>query len=133
MTESNQADLLYQWEQNYKKGLLTFWILLSLTKRPMYAYEMKETIHEISQGSITADEKSIYRALKRYSMAKLVQSETRASEVGPDRKYFELTKLGRNLLIQFIERNIFILNAPEVKSMINKIINTVKKQGVGNG
>ena len=32
--------LLFKWEGVYKKGLLSFWILLLLDERPSYAYEM---------------------------------------------------------------------------------------------
>ena len=56
MAQSNTQDLLNQWEESYKKGLLSFWILFSLTRRSMYAYEMKEEIVKFSQGSISADE-----------------------------------------------------------------------------
>ena len=58
--------LLLKWEESYKKGLLSFWILLLLYERPSYPFEMRPLIEEISQGSITVDENSIYRALNRF-------------------------------------------------------------------
>ena len=54
----NAKHFRYEWEETYKKGLLSFWMLLSLTERPMYAYEMKEAVAAFSQGSVSADEKS---------------------------------------------------------------------------
>ncbi len=62
--------LLLKWEESYKKGLLSFWILLLLHERPSYPFEMRSLIEEISQGTITADENSIYRALNRFHAAK---------------------------------------------------------------
>lgn len=115
--------LLYQWEETYKKGLLSFWVLLSLTERPMYAYEMREHITEFSQGSVSADEKSIYRALKRFVESGLIEGELRPSSVGPDRKYFDLTALGRELLSKFSQRNILPLGSKEVQSALNKLNN----------
>ena len=44
-------ELLAQWEQNYKKGLLSFWMLLAIAGDPLYAYEMKEKVESLSQGS----------------------------------------------------------------------------------
>lgn len=115
--------LLYQWEETYKKGLLSFWVLLSLTERPMYAYEMREHIAEFSQGSVSADEKSIYRALKRFTDSGLIEGEKRPSSVGPDRKYFDLTPLGHELLAKFAKRNISPLASKSVQSAINKLNN----------
>ncbi|MGA9396958.1 MAG: PadR family transcriptional regulator, partial [Anaerolineaceae bacterium] len=97
--ETNTLDtLLAQWEETYKKGLLTFWLLLLLSQRKAYPYEMKSTIMSLSQGSISADENSIYRALNRMSQSGLVGSELHSSETGPSRRYFFLTDQGTTLL-----------------------------------
>ena len=75
---NDSDELLIQWEQSYKKGLLSFWMLLSLSERPMYAYEMKEHIEAFSQGSISADENSIYRALRRFAKTGLITAQIQA-------------------------------------------------------
>jgi PadR family transcriptional regulator PadR len=66
MHEESLQTLLDQWESVYKKGLLTFWLLLLLDERPMYVFEMGQALAHISQGTVTADEKSLYRALRRF-------------------------------------------------------------------
>ena len=111
MTNLEITDLLHTWEESYKKGLLSFWILLSLTQRPMYAYEMKEEIIRFSQGSVSADDNSIYRALKRFTKAELIEGKLYPSPTGPARKYFSLTPIGTKLLRQFIERNILVFQS----------------------
>lgn len=111
---SKHDELLEQWEQNYKRGLLSFWILLALSEREMYAYEMGNEIRLLSQETIVADDNSIYRALKRFADSGLVCSEQRPSEVGPPRRYFLLSDLGRTLLKQFIMRNLTVFQAPRV-------------------
>lgn len=113
MAQANTPDLLNQWEESYKKGLLSFWILFSLTQRSMYAYEMKEEIINFSQGSISADDNSIYRALRRFTTAGLIEGTMSPSPSGPDRKYFSLTPRGTDLLRQFIERNILIFQSED--------------------
>jgi hypothetical protein len=40
VTNVDIGDLLTKWEESYKKGLLSFWILLLLYERPSYPYEM---------------------------------------------------------------------------------------------
>lgn len=112
--------LLTRWEEVYKKGLLSFWLLLLLAQRKAYPYEMKAAITEISQNTLSAEENSIYRALKRLAQSGIVASEVRPSETGPDRRYFYLTPLGGELLAAFIERNIRVFQKPEVAALIER-------------
>ncbi len=115
--------LLLQWEDSYKKGLLSFWMLLLLHGRTAYAYEMTAMIADMSQGSVVADEKSIYRALKRFEENGIVQSQRQSSEIGPPRRYYRLTPLGKKLLARFIERNIRIFVQPDVAAAIDSVTN----------
>ena len=94
MDDDTLLALLDQWESVYKKGLLTFWLLLLLHERPMYAFEMGELLAQVSQGTVTADEKSLYRALRRFEAMDLVESTWQPSDVGPRRRYYHLTALG---------------------------------------
>ena len=124
MTENSLVQLLTQWEGTYKKGLLSFWLLLLLAQRRAYPYEMKAAIEELSQNSISADENSIYRALKRLAQSGLVDSEIQPSETGPNRRYFFLTALGQELLVRFISRNILVFQHPVVADLIQKTISS---------
>jgi len=120
--DNNSLDLLLaQWEETYKKGLLSFWLLLLLAQRKAYPYEIKEAIAEISQQTISAEENSIYRALKRLAQSGVVESEVQPSENGPNRRYFYLTDLGTELLNRFITRNIQVFQHPEVANLIQEV------------
>jgi PadR family transcriptional regulator len=121
MPEPDQAALM-QWEEIYKRGLLTFWILLELSQREMYAYEMGDSIADASQGTINVDDNSIYRALKRFSEAGWVSSDLRPSESGPARRYFSLTEAGTALLASFIERNLLVFQSAPIVEAINQVI-----------
>lgn len=112
--------LLDQWEEVYKRGLLSFWMLLLLDEREMYGYEMGEAITAISKGTMSVDDNSIYRALRRFADAGLVASEKRSSDQGPPRRYFWLTGLGRTLLAHFIERNILVLHDHDVVKAVER-------------
>jgi PadR family transcriptional regulator PadR len=114
MDETILNELLEQWEGVYKKGLLSFWLLLMLHGRPMYVFEMGQALESLSQGTITADEKSLYRALRRFEATGLVESTWRPSDVGPRRRYYHLTPLGVELLRRFARRNILIFQKPAV-------------------
>jgi DNA-binding PadR family transcriptional regulator len=114
--------LLEQWESVYKKGLLTFWLLMLLDERPMYVLEMGEALVEASQGTIAADDKSLYRALRRFEAMGLVESTWQPSDVGPRRRYYHLTELGLALLRRFIQRNILLFQTPPIAQRLETLL-----------
>lgn len=118
----NISELLSKWEETYKKGLLSFWILLLLYERPSYPYEMSAEVTKISQGTISVDDNSIYRALNRFESAGIVKSELQRSNAGPRRKYYSLTNTGVSLLTQFIQRNIQVFKTPAVNERIATVL-----------
>jgi PadR family transcriptional regulator PadR len=120
----NVDELLKNWEDVYKKGLLTLWLLLFLHRRPAYAYELSIAIGQLSQGTIMADDNSIYRALNRFESLGLVESELRQSEVGPQRRYYQLTNVGLELLRQFVQRNILLFEQPDIAARLHTVVNT---------
>ena len=129
MDQTNLENLLTQWEETYKKGLLSFWLLLLLAQRKAYPYEIKAAINEMSRKTINADENSIYRALNRLADSGIVDSEILPSETGPSRRYFFLTQLGLELLNRFITRNILVFEQEDVADLIQKTLsaNGIKK------
>lgn len=114
MDEQELITLLAQWEGVYKKGLLTFWVLLLLHERPMYVFEMGQALETVSRGTMSADERSLYRALRRFERAGFVESEWQPSDVGPQRRYYHLSELGTELLRRFTQRNILLFQEPDV-------------------
>ena len=127
MYQDKLEGLLAQWEETYKKGLLSFWLLLLLSQRKTYPYEIKKSINELSQNTINVEENSIYRALKRLAQNGIVDSELQPSETGPNRRYFFLTDLGRDLLIRFTSRNIQVFQHPEVADLIQLVLSSKER------
>lgn len=114
--------LLEKWETVYNRGLLSFWILLLLHQRPMYAYEMQDEIRHLSAGTVAPEENSIYRALRRFAREGVVSSQRVRSDVGPPRRYFSLTPAGRELLARFISRNLLAFDQPEVRAVMADVL-----------
>lgn len=115
-------DLLDRWEESYKKGLLSFWLLLLLDERPAYAFEMRARVENLSHGTISADDNSIYRALNRFAEIGVVSSELQPSAQGPARRYYSLTGLGQELLRCFVQRNILLFRDEEVEQRVEKVM-----------
>jgi DNA-binding PadR family transcriptional regulator len=128
MTSNGTDELLAKWEEVYKKGLLSFWILLVLQRRPAYAFELNALIQQLSQGTISADDNSLYRALSRFEDVGLVASQLCPSPSGPARRYFSLTPSGRDLLRRFIERNVLVFQAEEVEGVMKNVLDHVKSE-----
>jgi DNA-binding PadR family transcriptional regulator len=122
MTNDEIGDLLNKWEETYKKGLLSFWILLLLNERSSYPYEMSAEVSKISQGTISVDDNSIYRALNRFESVGIVKSELQQSNTGPQRRYYSLTSKGKALLTEFIQRNIQVFETPMVSERISALL-----------
>ena len=122
MANDDIGELLNKWEETYKKGFLSSWILLLLYERPSYPYEMSAEVSKISQGTISVDDNSIYRALNRFESVGIVKSELQQSNTGPQRRYYSLTSAGKVLLTEFTRRNIQVFETPSVSERIAAVL-----------
>jgi DNA-binding PadR family transcriptional regulator len=102
-----ERKVLSGWEEIYKRGLLTMWLLLAVRDEPRYAAEIAAFVADRTFGTMSADDRSLYRALRRLAHAELVvATDRRGSATGIDRKYYALTPTGERVLEAFLERNI---------------------------
>ncbi|MEY8338847.1 PadR family transcriptional regulator [Lachnospiraceae bacterium 62-35] len=74
----------------FKKGVLELIVLLSVTKRDMYGYEL---VSEVSKA-VDVNEGTIYPLLKRLTNEHYFETYLRESSEGPPRKYYHLTAAG---------------------------------------
>lgn len=119
--DSYEQKLLNGWEEVYKKGQLTLWILLALKSGPKYMPDIKHFIDDATNCTLSADDKSMYRALRRYADAELVGFKTEPGDSGPDRKVYELSPTGKKVLSEFLDRNINkVLFKPSLRELLNK-------------
>ena len=118
--ENLEEDLLAAWEETYKKGQLTLWIFLSLKDGPKYVTELQDSIGRYSKGTITAEEQSLYRTLRKFFHLKMVDYSPGKGHKGPDRKYYQLTALGHTLLRSFVERNILLFFNEPIRKLLTE-------------
>ena len=119
MAKKNHLDeLLSAWEETYKKGQLTLWIFLSLKDGKKYVNDIKSFVEERSNHTMTCENQSLYRNLRKYQHVGVVDFETGEGNKGPERKYYFLTDLGLRLLNSFIERNINLFFDEPIKQLI---------------
>jgi PadR family transcriptional regulator PadR len=116
MTNYEQG-LLDGWEEAYRRGQLTLWCFLALKDGPKHMGEIKLFFDQLSLGSFRVDDQSLYRALRRYNKADLIEFTTQAGDGGPDRKLYQLTSTGAIVLSRFLERNIAPFYASPMKHL----------------
>jgi DNA-binding PadR family transcriptional regulator len=119
-TDEYRDELLTAWEETYKKGQLTLWIFLSLKEGEKYVDEIRRFVEEQTLGTLTCEEQSLYRTLRKYKDLEMVSFRTAPGEGGPDRKYYFLTELGLDLLHRFTERNIKLFYNPDIRKLMFK-------------
>ena len=116
--EKLEEELLTAWEETYKNGQLTLWIFLALKEGPKYVNELHDAISSFSQGTITVEEQSLYRTLRKFYHLKIVDFSAGKGHKGPDRKYYHLTPLGHSLLKKFVERNIRLFVEEPLRALL---------------
>jgi DNA-binding PadR family transcriptional regulator len=121
MDSSHSDSLVLEWDEVYKKGQLSLWVLLSVYDGKKYAAEISEFMFVATGGTFEVQEQSLYRALRRFKgMGMVAVTEEDSPNGGPKRKFYELTQIGREVLGRFIDLHIAPLMQPEIKSIIDR-------------
>ena len=102
-----------------RKGILEFCILHIISRGEVYASDMLE---ELTSAKIIVVEGTLYPLLTRLRKAGLVEYKWVESTSGPPRKYFKLTKHGKDFLTQLDTTWSELLNST------NKIIKSISAE-----
>lgn len=122
MNEEAINTLVADWDEVYKKGQLSLWILLAIADGKKYAAQITHFMSVATNGTFEVKEQSLYRALRRFSMMGLVKiSEQQSPNSGPKRKYYELTQEGQVVLGSFVQLHISPLFAPKIESLLKQV------------
>lgn len=112
-------ELLNAWEETYKKGQLTLWVFLALREGRKCVEDIKEFVERVSEGTMSCEEQSLYRNLRKFQHLEIVTYESKKVSKGPDRKYYYLTETGEELFKRFVERNILIFTKESIINLLN--------------
>ena len=82
------------------KGTLSLLILSLLSRKAMYGYEMAATVHADTDGTFLWREGSLYPNLHKLEEAGLVVGEWEERETGRKRRYYRITRTGRQALAE---------------------------------
>ena len=91
-----------QGQSGMKVGAVSLWLLILLSERPMYGYEIIRELEKRFSGYWKPKTGTIYPALEKLEQDKLVTSQRELREEGPDRKHYALAKKGQVKLSQSV-------------------------------
>ena len=86
------------WSNQIRKGLLELDILNDIHNRGSYAYEIE--LKFLKSRGPQLGSGTIYKILKRFKQQRLVKTTVVKSPDGPRRKYYQLTAVGFEVLVQ---------------------------------
>lgn len=75
----------------FKKGVLELIVLVTVNKKDMYGYELSVEVSKV----VDVNDGTIYPLLKRLTNEKYFDTYLVESTEGPSRKYYKITKLGK--------------------------------------
>jgi PadR family transcriptional regulator PadR len=87
-------------DKETKSGLISLLVLSTIkeTKQPMYGYKIIQTIKELSDDHFHFQEGTVYAILRSLQKQGLLESYIEESPMGPPRKYYRITKVGKEAL-----------------------------------
>jgi len=88
------------------KGALEGCVLEIISRDKTYGYEITQQLRKLGFTEIV--EGTVYTILVRLGKNELVSIDNRPSDIGPPRKFYALTKNGRNELRRFWEKWDFV-------------------------
>lgn len=85
------------------KGTLSLLILSLLSRKAMYGYEIAATVHRDTDGTFTWREGSLYPSLHKLEQGGLITGKWEEKETGRKRRYYHITKKGRETLQEKVQ------------------------------
>lgn len=123
MNQEYINELVAEWDEVYKKGQLSLWVLLSISDGKKYAAEIAEFMYRATNGTFEVQEQSLYRALRRFKgMGMVAVIEEDSPNGGPRRKFYELTAVGKSVLATFINLHVAPLINPEMIRLLKHAV-----------
>lgn len=121
MNDKKVNALVSEWDDVYKKGQLSLWILVALSDGEKFSAEISEFMLEATDGFFEVKEQSLYRALRRFKSMEMVDvREEDSPSGGAKRKIYYLTPTGKVVLGRFIGLHIAPIIQPKVATLFLK-------------
>ena len=76
--------------------------VLAQSRQPLYGYQIAKRLEELGEGVLAGKQSALYPVLRNLEGAGLLSSEVEPSVSGPPRRYYRITKPGREALREWV-------------------------------
>ncbi|HEY2624588.1 MAG TPA: PadR family transcriptional regulator [Dyella sp.] len=96
---------LKKFQKELSAGTVSLVLLavLGQSRRPMYGYQIAKRLEDVGEGVLAGKQSALYPVLRNLEAAGLLASEVEPSISGPPRRYYRITKLGRDVLRDWVD------------------------------
>ncbi|MFX1475388.1 MAG: PadR family transcriptional regulator [Promethearchaeota archaeon] len=96
---------LREWSREINRGFLEFWVLSLLRRESLYGARISDLMEDLTDGRIQLEPGTIYPLLRRLASSGWIVSDirVRSGGRGPMRRYYRLTKEGKQLHSRMVE------------------------------
>ena len=94
------ASQLKKFQKELSSGTVSLVLLavLAQSRQPLYGYQIAKRLEELGEGVLAGKQSALYPVLRNLEGAGLLSSEVEPSVSGPPRRYYRITKPGREVL-----------------------------------
>ncbi len=105
------------WNTELRRGIVELCILAVLDRQESYGYEIVEQLSQ--HAGLPMTESTVYPILTRLKRDGLLAIRMQRSELGPPRRYFRLTEMGRKRFKQMV------IDWQEFTGLVNQLLGKV--------
>jgi PadR family transcriptional regulator, regulatory protein PadR len=101
----DSAAQLKKFQKELSSGTVSLVLLavLGQSRQALYGYQIAKRLEELGEAGVLAGKQSaLYPVLRNLEGSGLLASEVEPSVSGPPRRYYRITKLGREVLREWI-------------------------------
>lgn len=94
------ASQLKKFQKELSSGTVSLVLLavLARSRQPLYGYQIAKRLEELGEGVLAGKQSALYPVLRNLEASGLLSSEVEPSVSGPPRRYYRITKPGRDVL-----------------------------------
>ncbi|CAM5306775.1 PadR family transcriptional regulator [Rhodanobacter lindaniclasticus] len=91
---------LKKFQKELSSGTVALVLLavLAQSRQPMYGYQIAKRLEAAGEGVLAGKQSALYPVLRNLEAAGLLESDVQPSVSGPPRRYYRITKPGREAL-----------------------------------
>jgi PadR family transcriptional regulator PadR len=100
----DESGHLKKFQKELSAGTVSLVLLavLGQSRQPLYGYQIAKRLEGVGEGVLAGKQSALYPVLRSLEGAGLLASEVEPSVSGPPRRYYRITRPGREVLREWV-------------------------------